>query len=148
MQRVTLTAVAIAALGMVYGASAASPAQAATVDRSCVVDVSSAGARPHCDADRTGATGRAIANVVIEMAYQTTDFSGPVLTFTAPSGCSNTLDDVDHSVPWLPEPGILTYRTFSNCLARHYEFPNFQGRSVGWSGASTLPFPARSIQWS
>jgi len=89
------------------------------------------------------------AGTVIEIAWENSDFGGTSYTFTAPSGCTSTLNDIDFSASNVPSGFELRlYQNYGNCYSKHYEYPNFEGRSVGWVGGGVLPFPAKSIQWS
>lgn len=95
------------------------------------------------------------ASVVLSIEWQDGDFEDSSLTFTAPSGCSITLNDVDWQVASLP-PGsddeISSYRAFSGCLVKHFEHANFGGASIGFDGdrvdMGELDDKTSSIQWS
>jgi hypothetical protein len=83
----------------------------------------------------------------IEIAWEDTDFGGNTWIFSTNRDCTATLDDIDFSEPYL-NFGIRSFRNYRGCASKHYEFPNFEGRSVGWISGGELPFPARSVQWS
>ena len=126
---------------------AAAPAHAVQKSRHCVVNVSDANARMACYGSFTEAKAAATTASLIEIAWEGPDFDGRALFFTASGDCSQTVDDVDFSAPDVGF-GIRSYRSYGNCLSRHYELPNFEGRSVDWGSGGQLPFPARSVQWT
>ncbi|MEV4625917.1 hypothetical protein AB0J90_06470 [Micromonospora sp. NPDC049523] len=116
--------------------------------RHCVLRLAATDARISCD-DGTGRAAAVRAGVVVGILYENASFSGGTLTFTAPSGCTGSLADVDFEVPNLDLPsGWRWYRSFAGCWAKHYQQPYFAGGSVGWNGAGELPWTPRSIRWS
>jgi hypothetical protein len=95
------------------------------------------------------------AQIVISIEWEDSDFADSSVAFTAPYGCTDTLDDVDWQAASL-SPGlddtISSYRAFSGCLVKHFEHANFGGESIGFdSGAAGMGWmdnKTSSIQWS
>ena len=98
------------------------------------------------------------AQTVIGTEYEHINFGGSSLNVTAPTGfvCTTTVADVERVLSSMPagwDNRISSYRTFSNCWARHFEHINFGGANVGFSGTSSYIGDAMndrtsSIQWS
>jgi hypothetical protein len=90
---------------------------------------------------------------VLSTEWDASGFSGDSVSFTAPSGCTtDTLDDIEWQVAALPDSlnDISSYLAFSHCRVKHWEHPNFTGRSIGFDGgrADMGDMEASSIQWS
>ncbi|GIH17716.1 hypothetical protein [Rugosimonospora africana] len=83
---------------------------------------------------RTGAVAPA-ASIVIGIEYADDDYEGSSLIYSAPAGCTTTLNDVDYWVDVLPSgwnDEIESFRTYANCDAMHYLDIYRQGSSLGW----------------
>jgi hypothetical protein len=137
-------AIAVIGMGMTF---AVAPAQAVQKSRHCVINVSDANARVACYDSFAKAMATAQTVGPIEIAWEGPNYEGSSLVFTSDRGCTLTLDDIDFSAPNVGF-GIRSYRNYRGCVSKHYELPNFEGRSVGWDSGGQLPFPARSVQWS
>ena len=96
-------------------------------------------------------------NVILSVEWLDSYLGGDSVTFTAPSGCTDTRDDIDWQDASLPDglnDEISAYTTFSNsnCRVKHWEHPNFAGMSIGFDAGRTdmgdMDDETSSIQWS
>lgn len=81
--------------------------------------------------------------------------TGSTMTYTAPSGCTDTLNDIDWVKPYVGDAWndrISSYRGYSNCWVRHWENPDYWGIGMGFdSGRDDLEYmdnATSSIEWS
>jgi hypothetical protein len=98
---------------------------------------------------------RAAADIVIGIEYEDSDYEDSTLTYSAPSGCTGPVTDVDWVAASLPSgwnDEIGSYQGYGGCWAKHFEHINYGGASFGFdSGRSdmgVLDDEASSIQWS
>lgn len=94
------------------------------------------------------------ASTVIEISYEHSSFQGASLTWETSGGCDNS-SDVDWqagSINGWWNDRISSFRTYANCLSRHWEHSNFQGISTGYWGTTgyigdAMNDKASSIKW-
>jgi hypothetical protein len=114
-------------------------------------------ARLNASVDKASGAGPA-ADVLIGIEYEDSDFEGSTYTVTAPWGCDGWHQDADWN--W-GLPGVLpggwndeigSYRTFSGCLAKHFEHINYAGVSTAYDAGQAdmgwMDDETSSIRWS
>ncbi|MCA2211927.1 hypothetical protein [Jidongwangia harbinensis] len=108
------------------------------------------------DSNARGAgRSNSLADVLIGIEFEDSDFDDNEWVVTAAWGCTSSLADVDWHVAelgsyWNDQVG--SYQTFSGCRAQHFEHSHFTGISMAYdTGRADMGWmddEASSIRWS